>query len=80
MKESNPVQDRLYRLEQAREAFTKAAAATYDVYRRSGAIVEVVFFAALGTLRVAQADPEEEGMRGVIEVVDRVRAERGAVP
>lgn len=61
----NPHMERAHRLAQAREAFVKAAASTYDVTPRARG--HVVFFASLGMLR---------SLRVALEVLEQVREER----
>lgn len=65
----NPIENKIWSLRAAGEAFTKAAAATYDI--ASAKIGEAIFYGALGMLRLAQADLDEEGRAIALDVLDR---------
>jgi hypothetical protein len=70
----NPIEQKIWGLRAAGEAFTKAAAATYEIGEQK--IGEAVFYGSLGMLRLCQADEDERGHDVALGILRRVSEEK----
>lgn len=73
----SPAEERRYHLEQARDAFLRAAASVLDWSWHSENLVAAILWGGRGLLHIAQADPDFIAGAAAVALLERIRADKG---